>query len=373
MTVDLAHLVSDWDREFESKLPANATMDARRPYNRILEPLYTVMRLRFQPYQNDSMPLFLEKLAAWVAQFPSGDQPIAFLLASRIVFVTQHQFESLQRRLFRAHIQRHLLNSIIMRRSLRAHDYIEARHFLDEEMDATLFVPNSDSSHLNSFVHVNAEAFRDREARSLVGPEVTFWTYPTLRAAAASADISAACLTFEQKVLASDRHVVGKRRLVVLEDFSGTGSDLLGVVDALAASSLPFDEVVIAPAIATQHALDSLQARIRQLAKPGRYVTMAAQVLPHSLRCFDGPGTSYLDTGAPIPNLSAEVKRLSAEAYSRHFASLTPPLPPVYQHGYGPLALAFVLFANCPDNSLPMIWKGCQTWSPLFRRVSRHL
>ena len=59
-----------WDRDYEATLPPNAPMEDRRPYGRILDPLAVISGIRFQPYQNDTLPRFLDKLVVWLSQFP---------------------------------------------------------------------------------------------------------------------------------------------------------------------------------------------------------------------------------------------------------------------------------------------------------------
>jgi hypothetical protein len=372
-SIDLLKAVQQWDRDYEAGLPVSASLEQRRPYSRRAEPLEAIAPWRFQPYQNDKTPNFVEKLSHWLGQFPSTDQHLAFLLATNIVFVTSRQFENLQRRLFRSNIRKLLLESIIQNHGLAPHDYVTASKSFDSEMDRTIFVPNSDSSSLNSFVHLNNEHFANRHKRHLVGPEVEFWTYPTDREAATS-DVALKTVStdFAAKVLATDPRLSGKTRLVVLEDFSGTGSDLGESLEELDRSHLRVSEVVLAPVLATQAAIEHLTARCAKLTKR-TYRVVTAQMLPHKLSCFDGKSPSYLDGHEPVPVLSSEVKRLSEVAFAGHFESCADALHPTHKHGFGGLALAVVMASNCPDNTLPMVWKHTSSWKGLFPRASRFL
>jgi hypothetical protein len=369
MSIDISQLVLEWDRDYEANLLPQDPQEKRQPYAKLLEALYRIADLRFQPYQNDDLPSFIEKLRLWLKQFPDKDKRAAFLLANRIVFISQRQFESLQRRLYTYCIKRHLLDSIISTRGLMKYDYKSACSHLAAEMDATIFVPNSDSSNLNSFVHKNSQYFQNREARHLVGPELRFWTYPAERARHTSVDVANAAKEFERKVLASDPVLLNKTRMVIIEDFSGSGSDLIKSLMLLEQSALPLKEIIIAPVLATEISFKRVTSLCQKL--PTRnYRIMTADVLPEKLCCFDGRGSSYLDGHDPVPNLSTLVKQLSEEIYAQHFAGGT--FNPAHRHGVGKLALAFVMFSNCPDNSLPIIWKQTNTWShALFQRVSR--
>ena len=171
--------------------------------------------------------------------------------------------------------------------------------------------------------------------------------------------------------------LAGKDRMVIIEDFSGTGTDLSNSLAVIKASSLPLTDILLAPVSATQMAMDRLRrscalASGAPSAVSRSYSVVTAEELPHSLCCFDGPDPSYLDDQDLIPTLSAVVRRLSEEMYTRHFSRAGADLLPRDMHGFGHLALAFVLYTNCPDNSLPLLWKEVASFPvALFRRVSR--
>ena len=372
-TPGLSQKVAEWDREYEANLSPDATMESRRPYGKILDSLLSVAALRFQPYRNDRLPNFLEKLQIWLWQFDNAAQPAAFLLASRILFVTLRQFEFLQRRLFHTFIRKHLLEAVIRQNGYARHEYHRASALLESEMDASLFVGNTDSSGLNSFVHLNMDVFRDRERRRLVGPELAFWTYSAVRAAAPGIDAAVrnAPEDFQSIVLSTDPRLANKRRLVVVEDFSGTGHDLVRSMSMLASSRLPIAEILVAPVIATARAMFCLRRIARKLTAHGPFTfhVLTAHVLPHSTRCFDGPEASYL-SHSPLSDLSTQIKQLSSDVYAAKFADT---LPADAKFGYGSLALAFAFFSNCPDNSLPCIWNEQPDWAALFPRASRYI
>ena len=376
MTIQLATLVEEWDADYDSHLTVGVSPDRRSPYAGMLMKLLDIAPLRFQPYQNDDILRYEEKLPRWLEQFPGkADKRAAFLLATRIAFVTVRQMEALQAHLFETGIRRHLLERIISNKGLHRFDYVGAAPFLNAEMDRTIFVQNSDSSLLNSFSHVNKEYFADRGRRRLLGPEVEFWTYPASRAAEnkVSARVRTIAQLFEKDVLGTDSRVQGKRRIVILEDFSGAGSDLLDTTSKFAHVGLPFDEVIIAPLIATQEAIEKLRkltSRLNKIAKGRSFYVIPGMQLPNSLRCFGAPkDTSYLDGSFPIKGLSREIERISDRLHISHFNDLHKD----HRHGFGNLALAFAHYFNCPDNSLPLIWKNQKNWVALFPRASRYI
>jgi hypothetical protein len=243
---DLSTKALQWDQELELKHPPSNIDSERRQFTRMLEDLPTLATLRFQPYQNDEQLNYVEKLRVWISQFPEKDQPLAYVLAMHIVFVTQRQFETLQRRLMNSILRKKFMDKALADRGLKPFDYKTAQAYFTNEMDQTLFISNSDSADLNSFVHVNSEHFVDREKRSLVGPEVQFWTSPAVNASnpLATADQRSTALAYESKVLANDRHIKNKTRLVILEDFSGSGSDISKTLRTIHLTTIPVKEVI---------------------------------------------------------------------------------------------------------------------------------
>lgn len=368
----LASLVVDWDSEYEAQFGNTFTGDVeKRPFGRMLEGLLEIAPLRFQPYQNDIMPLFMEKLRVWLAQFEEEDQPAAFLVAMKLIFVTQKQLDVLGRRLFEQHIRRRFLDAVISRRGLRPYDFASAMKFFDQEMDETLFIPNSDSSRINDFTHVNSRYFKDKVRRRLTGPEVAHWIHPSSMAHGGLPEQERrVAKDFGRIVARRDRLLRDKKRLVVLEDFSGTGSDLADTLGSLAGSALGVSEVLIGVLMATEQAIGELRKLCVKLSSTGGriYDIEAGMILPHSLRCFDGPVRSYVEINPEMPGMSDKLKAISEKLYrSKFFKSLEPQ----NRHGFGGLALAFAFHTNCPDNSLPMIWLPLEDWHPLFPRASR--
>jgi len=42
------------------------------------------------------------------------------------------------------------------------------------------------------------------------------------------------------------------------------------------------------------------------------------------------------------------------------------------KHGFGAAGLVLVMYTNCPNDSLYLIWHGYNDWKPLFPRVEHH-
>lgn len=378
---DLVSAAQVWDMDYATRMTAAGvaldSVDQRR-YSRILDILNTIAPIKYQPYQNDTVQHYVSKLRQWLWQLDEGDRAAGFLLASQVLFVTEPQFEALLRLQFTTKIRRSILNSVIRDRALPPFSYTEASRHFDEEMDKTLFIANSPSSHINSFTHINRDYFTNKAKRNLVGPPIEVFTYPQTRRRddkTLTKQQDKALTDFENNVLSTDPLFLHKQRLVVLEDFSGSGSDLIATAKNLAASQLPFKEIILAPVIATSVATRAIEATIATLPPVRRYELTSAYELHDRFRCFDTPWAparpsepSYLDSVEP--GLSAQVASLSSRLYNSEFASH---LPEHATDGFGGLALAFVIYSNCPDNSLPLLWRPTPTFKPLFRRASKYL
>jgi len=377
LSFSLAEAVEEWDLALAGDTDLSGSPDTE-PFARLLQGLIDVGHLRFHSFQNDPVQDFVSKLQKWLAQMPASERSCAFELANRFVFITQQQFESLQRHLMEGPLRLALLDAITKKKSLGPLDLDLASRHLEEEITATLFVGNSSSSPVNSFSHVNSGRLHSRAARRLIGPDVALWTYPQSRVKQGlPPSVERLAIDFEREVIGSDPLIQGKRNLVVVEDFSGSGSDLLKAVRLLAAADLPFSRVIISPVMSTSSAVESLTAACQAASTAScAFEVVTAYRLPHRYRCFDtelgkkSPEPSYLDESPLQPGLSGRIKALSEYVYGAH---LSQSLDPADRHGFGGLALAFAFHSNCPDNSLPMLWYQGKDWFPLFRRASNYL
>jgi hypothetical protein len=379
-TFDLVTSAQIWDMDYATRMIASGVADAsvdRRRYSRLLDVLTQVAPIKYQPYQNDTVQHYVSKLRQWVQQFQPAEQPYAFLLAAQVLFVTEPQFEALLRLLYTTKIRRELLDSIIGSQRLPLRAYSRAMPLLEQEMDNSIFVANSLSSHLNAFTHINRDFFHQKAQRRLIGPPIDLLIYPQRRlldktlTAAQQATLAA----FERDVLATDPQIAAKDRIVVIEDFSGSGSDLIETVSLLASSDLPFKHILLAPVIITSTAKRMITDVFAHLPSRRTYSLVFAFELFDRFRCFDTPVAptrpsepSYLE--AVEAGLSNEVQALSSRIFDSHFTSI---LHANDKDGFAGLALAFVMFSNCPDNSLPMLWRSAPGFAPLFKRASKYL
>lgn len=371
--MNLQELTAGWDGSYEASLSEDAPVGERRPYNKVYDSLVSTSPLRFRPFPNDPNPNFMERLRIWLAQFKDEERCAAFLLASNTLFITRVQFEGLQRRLFRE-LRQLMLESWLVAHHHADFDYVKALSHIDEEMNRTVFIPNSDSTPLNSFIHVNRNYFHRHGKRRLIAESVAFWTHASSAASAAhDPSVAHIATTFHEKCVKSHPALKEKTRIVVLEDFSGSGSDLCKAVKKLQSANLPVTEVIVAPIVATTQAIANIEetCRIASSHTHTRFTVLSALQIPNRLRCVPkAQERSYLDDVVFFPNLAAAVAELSNTFYHSHAKAL---FDETKRHGFGRCGLALVFSSNTPDNSLPVIWVDTTTWSALFPRASRYL
>lgn len=372
----LTEMVAEWDAEHEASLSTNTALDQRRPFGRLLDPLSSISAIRFQPYHNDLVQNYMEKLSAWIRSFPEQDRRVAFLVATSTVFVTEAQFRHLQRRLLRHVILRRLLERHHRVPSLALHPVAELPDLAIGMLRESLFVENSDSARKNSFMHANADMLKRSGVSSSDGNPVAFWI-ENVRVARKAPDerTRQVAVVAQREVVASHESLRGKRRMIVLEDFAGSGSDLLETMEDLSRAGLPLEEVLLAPVVATEHALGVLaEACENQSSADLRFDVLTAYVVPHEARCFGHPRATLLESagGGLGAGLGSHVERMSEEFFVRNRNRMK--LSPSERHGFGGLALAFAHAWNCPDSTLPLIWSPPSgEFAPLFQRASRIL
>ncbi len=115
--MELARIAAAWDQQMGIKEADSSS------FSSLLITLTRVANVRFRGFQNDGGVPFQDRLRRWLKQFEPIDQPAAFLLAARIIFLTEEQFHCLQRRLLRCVIRKHILDGVIASRWLPEYDY----------------------------------------------------------------------------------------------------------------------------------------------------------------------------------------------------------------------------------------------------------
>ncbi|MBA2882080.1 hypothetical protein HNR65_002414 [Desulfosalsimonas propionicica] len=292
---------------------------------------------RFAEYQPAiaEYPDFLNRLVRWLNNVKSDfEQQILFKLILKIFFVGSKEFNSLYRAAFNGPIARWIVEDL-------GEDLttIVKRPVLSEEVRHTWFCPITDSMQISAFYHVNHISGHDHRP---------YWR-----------DL------FEFGNEDKIKRYVKKnniKRLVLLEDFVGSGSQAKETVE-FAAEVLP---------------------------APFKIIFVPLIICPEGLNCVQNIASSYsnlsiepvllLDEGLfirEIPSANEDeftdsLRQLIVNNHDLVTGGTAGGNLKVYSpYGYNRTGGLIVMYTNCPDNTLPMIHYHSDSWYPIFPRSSR--
>jgi hypothetical protein len=174
-------------------------------------------------------------------------------------------------------------------------------------------------------------------------------------------NISRECvIAVERAAPLIDKHQV--QRVVIVDDFIGTGQTVSDRMreraqDIRKAAEMTHREVLLAVVCGFEEGVIRAQASIDALALPME-VAVATE-LDRANRAFDESSRVFSSSEDRL------VARRTVEELGRELGSEEP-------LGTGDLQALVVFEHNCPNNSLPVLWKGSETlpWKPLFARVT---
>lgn len=362
-----------WDIEYNEK-ELKALGSKRKIYSELCKSVDILKKFKFEPYQpvqSPPEPDYLSRLKHWINQVNDEDEKYMLYLSSKIIFFTQSHMDYLMKHIFERKISKIITEDIILNHGFAQFSYNKAKRHFATELEKTLFVGLSDSSRINDFCHKNMDIDRSTST----GFDLQQLLYPfTL---VPSDKITEQSISEIKKEFLSEPLLEGKDRLVILEDFSGSGSDILETLEKISPSNLPFNEIIFAPYIITYKACenldnwikDKLDSRGADGADDREYYYTYGTLIPKEVKCFDY-AESYLKDGWHDSSIDIcdKVKNICE-------SKMKPHLPPDLIYGYGNLKVAVVTYYNCPDNSLPIIYydNDSLNLNPLFKRASRIL
>lgn len=275
---------------------------------------------------------FRHKLASWLAAAPDDEsRKLMYRLLNHITFYGNEELLALYKTVY----SRNIIDWILSTSDIQFLDP-NARARIQQEINETCFVAITDSFDIGKFFRVNSI--------SGVSRRIVF------------SSISPAPTAHEFK----ENYLQYRRRLVLLEDFVGSGGQTGDVVEFAASLGANQPMTLFSPLIICP-AGDELMRRISGSKNHLSY----KPVLTLPAKDFV---TDPLDPSSP--QLFSEFRLLARNVHSMVSAGGWP-------HNYGPLGYEqtgalVVKYDNCPDNTLPLIHHDSETpWSALFCRVSR--
>ena len=376
----LQALVDSWDdAEYSKMSEAVGPEDQERKkagenyHRKLLEELYFLMEHYFSQYELNVPRLFIDVLLDWLGQFESNncvlagagmpsaletEQRYAFVLARKVLFFNRNQIISLLSEVW-GNIKKELLRLASDRLSLCLSELVFRTNSISDELDRSLFVPLSDSGHFMEFRHHCIPEGRS----SMLIPCVDRLLLPV--------DLHA--VDFIEGVKREYQH---RPNLFIIEDFSGSGTSAKGKIKKII-DNYNFANIYFCPLIITDMAKESLGGLVGYAEK-------------HDIRFGMLPGISlgeeYSIASADSERIwtSAEreaLARISEKYFRSHFKDnaylysdhKNPEPSQATPLGFGNCGLPLVLYSNCPNNSLPILWADNNGWRPLFHRYERYV
>jgi hypothetical protein len=284
----------------------------------------------YEPTKGPSLD-FWQRLERWLDNVSEADQKVLFRLLRHLFFIGPKELDNLYRVAYNEHVSRWLIDQIGI-----ALDDPTLDAQLSTALQETWFCPVTDSMRINAFYHLN------HITGSNFRPD-----WASLCELGSTARIDA--------YIAKN----GIKRLVLLEDFVGSGSQISNAV--MFAATLPSRLPVLC---------------LPLILCPNGKTNMASWQNAHTnLTCDAVLNLRSLDfltlTPDPAePAVYADARPVAVTAYNAMQAS--GPHSQLYSaYGYQNTGGLVVLSTNCPDNTLPLIHFNVPTWNALFPRASR--
>jgi hypothetical protein len=308
----------DWGQETESTLD----LDAIR---------YMSKRV-FDDYEPAQFDRFEDRLDRWLHNVEAEEeQRTLFRLLSGLFFIGRPEFESLCRAAYHGPVLRWLVSELNVDIADPA-----ASEFLAAGIKRTWFCPITDSMRINAFLKVNGLTGKSHRPdwRSLK----RFGSDDKIRDYVAGENID---------------------RLVLLEDFVGSGTQMRSVINF--AATISTELRILACPLVTCPAGDDVGEELARKLNNVSYEA-AMKITP-----------SMLIKADPEPKerpLHAQVRDLT-KSVSHRLSPTEPDAESRRHHGYRGTGAVVTLYSNCPNNTLPIIWDDTTHWKPLFPRLKR--
>jgi hypothetical protein len=338
----LSDFVKQWS--LENRLPIGAALDSDETFEDILRQIEFMIEHAYSRYvpamYSNHAPVFQDRMVAWMqnANLSVQDQIAFFQLVLRFAYFSFDDFLSLYRTAYSNPISRWVWEDAGLKMGML--DF--SAQFEEERSKHTWYASVTDSLIISEFYHAN----------SITGVKCRP-NFLTLKELGNPAQIK------------NYTNAHGFRRIVLLEDFVGSGSQGQDIVKwTLANSDLP---ILFCPMLICPDGLrrfSDLAANSGGRLKVDPVVKLGDSVFLSSLESSD--------------DLMQYVSDLTARVHPDVAGTCAAGGPPYTPHGYHlpgdtHTGATVVMFSNTPDNTMPLVHFNSENseWVPVFPRVSR--
>ncbi|PTB97335.1 hypothetical protein C9994_03370 [Marivirga lumbricoides] len=293
----------------------------------------------YQPTQSLASN-FKSRLENWLSNLTNDeDRKTLFKILPHIFYVGSKEFNNLFRVAYNEIIAKWLIDV----NNIRFDNIQVAKTQIDDSLKQCWICPITDSFNVNSFFKINnipSNGWNEwRPQWYTIDRGNDLWK------------------TYHKYIVTH-----GIRKLILLEDFIGSGSQVEGVVDFVLDKGLDLD-VLLVPLIncPTGH------QRFSDLEIKYDRLTYQAVLKPSS-NCF----VTQLKTDEEPIDFD-QFRDLITRSYLQVSNGLKPGFEKPYSpYGYRETGGLIVMFSNTPDNTIPSIHWNSDTWNPIFPRHSRN-
>jgi len=364
----MAYVAYDMARNWDSAGVRPKTSDS---FNSIYERLEFLNKRHYSQYlPTDQAPDFLTRFSRWLENVTGDKERRAlFELAPQLIFFGVDEFTKLYQAAFHGPITRWIVDEL----SLRFDDHQLSQTLRSELGGHTWYCPITDSMQISDFHHANnlggadhrpqfrwlgelADEDRIRDLLSSSLPPDVRQNLPT----ALRGHIQAHVRKLMDDHRDARRQSQPLRRIVLLEDFVGVGSQIETAV-SFAATLQPPVPVLFVPLIICP-AGDTLAKAVVADYPNARYSPMVKLSEDLLINCISSLQPSSLEEA---------VRDLAFATYSQVQGDGSAGPRPYSPFGFGATGATMVMYSNTPANTLPIIHHKSTTWEALFPRSAR--
>lgn len=284
------------------------------------------------------------RLESWLHNVASDEQRALLMeLATRIVFLSREDISKLHEAAMRGPIARWMVDTCGI--SLSAPDL---NGILADEMENhTWYTSITDSMQISEFHHVNHIGGTDFR--------------PDWKSLAQFGDPGKICLYMQQHV--SNGRYNPLRRIVILEDFIGTGTQMTmgsGSV-SFAASRFPNTPILLCPLLCCP--VGASAARDLASRHPNLTFEPVLEIEQKDLLS----NTSHYNA----TSFEGQLSQFCIDSYSVVAGHNDPYTRPYSPLGFADTGAMVVMYTNAPANTLPIVQHQSSSWNALFPRSAR--